>query len=166
MKDFFSEGLAAEKGLTELDFDPDLIVQGMRVEMEHTKDPKVARKIAIDHLAEDIRYYDYLEKMERDMHNEKPLRNPKNSNEAMTEIIREINSQFIVFLDIEKMYKATWGYPFIRGDGNFFHMLFGYGIGYAAAFREQGIITKKQFDAIQTWVSDKAEHYAEKHSEL
>ena len=38
---------------------------GQRVEMEHTKYPTVARKIAKDHLCEDRRYYTKLKKMER-----------------------------------------------------------------------------------------------------
>lgn len=36
--------------------------KGIRVEMEHTSNPKIAREIAIDHLTEDVRYYDKLEK--------------------------------------------------------------------------------------------------------
>lgn len=40
------------------------IKMGTKVEMEHTKNPVVARKIAMDHLAEDPRYYDKLRIME------------------------------------------------------------------------------------------------------
>ena len=38
----------------------DQIKKGIEVEMEHTDDPKVALKIALDHLKEDPKYYDKL----------------------------------------------------------------------------------------------------------
>jgi len=38
--------------------------KGIKVEMEHTKDRKVAKEIAMDHLFEDPRYYDKLKKIE------------------------------------------------------------------------------------------------------
>ena len=38
---------------------------GTRVELEHTKSKKVARRIAIDHLKEHPRYYTFLGRMER-----------------------------------------------------------------------------------------------------
>ena len=37
------------------DFDPDQLKMGIKVEMEHTKDRKLAREIALDHLSEDPR---------------------------------------------------------------------------------------------------------------
>ena len=40
------------------------IKQGVKVEMEHTTDPKVAFEIAKDHVWEDLNYYDKLQKME------------------------------------------------------------------------------------------------------
>jgi len=40
------------------------LAKGMRVEMEHTNDPRIAREIAQDHLVEDPRYYDKLELIE------------------------------------------------------------------------------------------------------
>ena len=40
------------------------IKKGVEVEMEHTKDRTVAREIALDHLAEDPKYYDKLTKLE------------------------------------------------------------------------------------------------------
>jgi hypothetical protein len=43
------------------------IRSGAQVELEHTKDLKKARKIAIDHLRENPRYYDYLVEMEKRM---------------------------------------------------------------------------------------------------
>jgi predicted double-glycine peptidase len=46
--------------------DPKQIEKGMLVEREHTYDPSIAREIALDHLTEDPRYYDKLEKMEKE----------------------------------------------------------------------------------------------------
>ena len=41
---------------------------GIKVEMEHTNDKSIAKRIAKDHLSEEglSRYYTYLEKMERE----------------------------------------------------------------------------------------------------
>lgn len=39
--------------------------RGIQVEMEHTKDPQVAREIALDHLGEDLDYYKKLSKIEK-----------------------------------------------------------------------------------------------------
>lgn len=39
--------------------------QGMKVEMEHTKDKGLAKKIAMDHLYEVPDYYDKLKKVEK-----------------------------------------------------------------------------------------------------
>lgn len=36
--------------------------QGISHEMEHTDNPEVAKKIALDHIKEDPQYYDKLEK--------------------------------------------------------------------------------------------------------
>ena len=33
---------------------------GIKVEMEHTEDPEIAKKIAMDHLSEDPLYYEKL----------------------------------------------------------------------------------------------------------
>lgn len=41
--------------------------KGTQVEMEHTKSKKVAKKIALDHLHEHPKYYDYLAKAEQQM---------------------------------------------------------------------------------------------------
>jgi len=46
--------------LTPQDVDPEQLALGAAVEMEHTKDPRTAVEIALDHLAEDPKYYDKL----------------------------------------------------------------------------------------------------------
>jgi len=38
--------------------------KGIKVELEHTNDPKIAREIATDHLSENPKYYEELEKIE------------------------------------------------------------------------------------------------------
>jgi hypothetical protein len=45
-------------------FDQTQLEMGVKVEMEHTNDPKKAREIAKDHLTEDPKYYTKLAKME------------------------------------------------------------------------------------------------------
>ena len=47
-----------------LQFSKDQLVKGVLVEYEHTDDFMVALEIAMDHLAENSKYYDYLEDME------------------------------------------------------------------------------------------------------
>jgi predicted double-glycine peptidase len=63
-KDKIPGGLA-DKGPPE-GVDPKQVEKGMKVEREHTDDPAIAREIAYDHLTEDPRYYDKLEKMEKE----------------------------------------------------------------------------------------------------
>ena len=43
------------------------LIKGIKVEMEHTDNPEVARKIALDHLHENPFYYEYLDKMEEEL---------------------------------------------------------------------------------------------------
>lgn len=58
-------GLSKGKKIT--DFDEKQIKKGMKIEMEHTRNKKMAQRIAMDHLVENPKYYTYLEKMERKM---------------------------------------------------------------------------------------------------
>ena len=43
-----------------MQYDPQELATGTRIEGEHTKDVKLAQKIAMDHLGEDPRYYTKL----------------------------------------------------------------------------------------------------------
>ena len=45
------------EGKSPLEFDPEQIKLGMKVEMEHTDDPMIALEITLDHLTEDPEYY-------------------------------------------------------------------------------------------------------------
>jgi len=56
-------GGLADKSSPE-EFDPAALAKGIRVEMEHTSDPNIAKEIAIDHLKEDPKYYDKLATIE------------------------------------------------------------------------------------------------------
>jgi hypothetical protein len=57
-------GGLADKGPPK-DVDPKQVEKGIKVEMEHTDDPDVAREISYDHLTEAPRYYDKLETIEK-----------------------------------------------------------------------------------------------------
>jgi hypothetical protein len=54
------------------------LMQGIKVEMEHTTDVRIATEIAMDHLWEDIKYYDKLAKIEtpKEIKEENPLYQP------------------------------------------------------------------------------------------
>jgi len=58
-------GRAEAKGVTRSDFPKATIDQGIKVELEHTKDRELAEKIVLDHLAENKGYYDALAVMEK-----------------------------------------------------------------------------------------------------
>lgn len=62
-----SGGRSIEKGLTESDVDSKQLKMGIKVEMEHTDDKEVAKKIALDHLAEFPNYYTALIEMEKNL---------------------------------------------------------------------------------------------------
>jgi hypothetical protein len=59
------DGVAKRKHFTARDADPRELARGTKHEMEHTSSRRIARQIALDHLAEDSRYYTKLERMER-----------------------------------------------------------------------------------------------------
>lgn len=64
-------GRANEKGLKEEDADPDQLARGIEIEMEHTTDPEIAKRIAMDHLAEFPDYYTALDEMEKKLKEKK-----------------------------------------------------------------------------------------------
>jgi hypothetical protein len=59
-------GEAKKKKFTEKDADKKELEMGIKVEMEHTKNKAVAKRISLDHLAELPDYYSRLKKMESD----------------------------------------------------------------------------------------------------
>ena len=62
---FLTGGRANEKKFTEDDADPKELKMGIAVEVEHTPDKDVAKRIALDHLAEASTYYTALKEMEK-----------------------------------------------------------------------------------------------------
>ena len=57
-------GYAGKAGTTPEDVDPEQLAMGEKVELEHTDNKKIARKIALDHLTEFPNYYTGLKEME------------------------------------------------------------------------------------------------------
>jgi hypothetical protein len=57
-------GMADKKNFKEEDADPNELAMGLKIEQEHTSDPTIAKKIALDHLSEIPDYYTRLKKME------------------------------------------------------------------------------------------------------
>ena len=49
------------------DVDPEQLKKGIEIEKEHTDDEEVARTVALAHLKENPKYYDYLDEMEKKM---------------------------------------------------------------------------------------------------
>lgn len=58
-------GKAKKEKFTEKDADKKELEMGIKVEMEHTKNKAIAKRIALDHLAELPDYYTRLLKMEK-----------------------------------------------------------------------------------------------------
>jgi hypothetical protein len=56
-------GRAKSKGVTEEDVDPKELARGIEEELEHGDDRAKAKKTALDHLAEDPKYYSKLKKV-------------------------------------------------------------------------------------------------------
>jgi len=59
------DGKSVKGGFSEEDADLEELKAGVEVEKEHTDDPMLAKKIALDHLAELPDYYTRLRRMER-----------------------------------------------------------------------------------------------------
>ena len=60
------DGYAKKEGFTEKDADKKQLEMGIKVEMEHTTNKILAKRIALDHLAEIPDYYTRLDKMEKE----------------------------------------------------------------------------------------------------
>jgi len=57
---FFNSGNAKKKKLNIKDIDEAELRKGIKVEMEHTNEPIIAARVALDHLAETPKYYSIL----------------------------------------------------------------------------------------------------------
>ena len=69
--EFWEGGKAVKEGVTEDDVDSDELASGIKVEKEHIDDADIAKKIALDHLAEipdaPWKYYSALDWVEKVM---------------------------------------------------------------------------------------------------
>jgi hypothetical protein len=63
-KDFLDVGKSNDNGTTEDDVDETELSMGIEIEMEHTINKELAKRIALDHLAEIPDYYTRLKKIE------------------------------------------------------------------------------------------------------
>lgn len=68
-KDILPGGLADNK--PDSDFDQKTLKEGIKVEMEHTSDPDIAKEISKDHITENPGYYPALKVMERKLEGRK-----------------------------------------------------------------------------------------------
>lgn len=92
--DFFKTGKAAELEFTEEDADADELQLGIETEMEHTNNEEIAKKIALDHLAEISDYYTRLKVMEEDAKSEnKDLEGSEDNSEDNVEDEPEANPE-------------------------------------------------------------------------
>ena len=67
-----NKGILSEAKKQEYQCNPVELAMGIKVEMEHTDDPKKAEKIAMDHLKENPSYYSQLKLSGIDSHQERP----------------------------------------------------------------------------------------------
>lgn len=70
-------GYADKNGTTEKDVDAQQLDMGIKIEMEHTNDPDVAKQIALDHLTEIPDYYTRLERLEEEAKREGVMKDIK-----------------------------------------------------------------------------------------
>lgn len=66
LDEIMGAGESVKKGFTEDDADPKELAVGIKIEMEHTTNVLVSKKIALDHLSEIPDYYTRLVKMEEE----------------------------------------------------------------------------------------------------
>lgn len=79
-------GLSRERGVYAQDIDPEMLNLGTEVELEHTGDPMMAEKIALDHFAEHRDYYYGLALAEMLMEKKKLTRAIRILRSAMPEL--------------------------------------------------------------------------------
>lgn len=66
VSDIFAQGEANKKGITRDKVNSKELELGIKIEMEHTSNPLIAERIALDHLAEIPDYYTRLIAMEKE----------------------------------------------------------------------------------------------------
>jgi hypothetical protein len=120
--DMIPGGLADNKKQT--DFDPNALMAGIKVELEHTSNPNIAREIAMDHLTEDPNYYQKLKTIEssRIINLKQYFANPSNilkraiSNKYTGTIDATINDELVSLAsELEKFIGETIGEDLAKG---------------------------------------------------
>jgi hypothetical protein len=114
------------KGKTPKDFNKQQLERGTKVEMEHTNDKRVAKRIAMDHLTEDKNYYVKLKKI----HNEAEK---ETWNKPIVVGNKEIEKKKVL-----DYYKKLW-----KKDKTFRDTLKKEGIFVRASYGKKGVIKRK-----------------------
>ena len=70
LSSFLSFGKFNESKKKEESFDTEELKEGIKIEMEHTENPVISKRIALDHLTEIPDYYTRLIKMEKEAEGE------------------------------------------------------------------------------------------------
>lgn len=93
-----NKGILSEAKKQEHQCNPVELAMGIKVEMEHTDDPKKAEKIAMDHLKENPSYYSQLKLSGIDSHQEAPKKPvaKKKAKKAKEEFVDKENAMKVV----------------------------------------------------------------------
>ena len=91
-----NKGILSEAKKQEFVVNPVELAMGIKVEFEHTKDPKKAEKIAMDHLKENPSYYSELKLSGIDSHQEAPKKKAKKVKKAKEEFVDKENGMKVV----------------------------------------------------------------------
>ena len=113
-KDILEDGRAKESSFTAEQADAEQLRMGIEVEMEHTKNIEIAKRIALDHLSEIKDYYTRLAKMEEEAKNteeveevvEEPKEAPKEEPKSIKRYINVIQTPEYTDALIEKTVEA------------------------------------------------------------
>lgn len=99
-KDIIPGGLADKK--PDSDFDPKALKEGIKVEMEHTSDPNIAKEISKDHITENPGYYAALKTMERKLEGRKFKKSA---------LVKGVKQRLFPVGQEQKEHKAIFGKP-------------------------------------------------------
>lgn len=91
-----NKGILSEAKKQEYQCNPVELAMGIKVEFEHTNDPKKAEKIAMDHLKENPSYYSELKLSGIDSHQEAPKKKAKKIKKATQEFVDKENGLKVV----------------------------------------------------------------------
>lgn len=112
-----NKGILSEAKKQEHQCNPVELAMGIKVEMEHTDDPKKAEKIAMDHLKENPSYYSQLKLSGIDSHQETPKKPvaKKKAKKAKEEFVDKENAMKVVKENQEEINEYEHTYRKIDG---------------------------------------------------